>query len=265
MIAARPMLGVGVGRYYRMSMLALPPSLAWLYGQENAHDYFLQTAAELGLVGAAAFLWMLAAILFPLLRSMWRHESLFSTAAFAAAAVAYLLTAVSGHPFLVAEAAIPFWIAMGILAAEHSAPAAHNTLARITAIAIGCVLLLAVPFRPGAPRLHLPPEEEGFGPLQSDDRGVAFREAGNYASLFVEPNVRGIELSMRTAARERGTSVPVGLVVPGTFQREVRVGSEWSTVLVELPGAEPLMPRQRINLLVPAKIEVAQLKIIAAQ
>jgi O-antigen ligase len=265
MIAARPVLGVGVGRYYRMSMLALPPSLAWAYGQENAHDYFLQTAAELGLVGAAAFLWMMAAVLFSPLRSMWRHEARWSTAAFAAAAVAYLLTAVSGHPLLVAEAAIPFWIVLGVLAAEQPASEAHAALPRVTAIAIGCVLLLAAPFGPGEPRMHLPPEEEGFGPLQSDERGVAFREAGSYASLFVEPNVRGVELSMRTAGRERGTSVSVGLVVPGAFQREVRVGPEWSTLLVELPGAEPLMPRQRINLLVPAKVDVAQLKIVAAQ
>jgi O-antigen ligase len=266
MIAARPVLGIGIGRYYRMSMLALPPPLAWSYGQENAHDYFLQIAAELGIVGAAAFLWMMTAVLVPPLRSMWRNEARWSMTAFTVAAVAYLLTAVGGHPFLVAEAAIPFWIVLGILAGEQRTSTAQTALPRTVAIAIGCVLLVAAPFHPGEPRLHLPPEQEGFGPVQTDERGVAFREASDYASLFVEPNVRAVELSMRSAVREKGSgSVPVGVVVRGAFQREVRIGPEWSTLLVELPGAEPLMPRQRINLLLPAKVDVAQLRIIAAQ
>jgi hypothetical protein len=259
-------LGIGIGRYYRMSMLALPPPLAWSYGQENAHDYFLQIAAELGIVGAAAFLWMMTAVLVPPLRSMWRNEARWSMTAFTVAAVAYLLTAVGGHPFLVAEAAIPFWIVLGILAGEQRTSTAQTALPRTVAIAIGCVLLVAAPFHPGEPRLHLPPEQEGFGPVQTDERGVAFREASDYASLFVEPNVRAVELSMRSAVREKGSgSVPVGVVVRGAFQREVRIGPEWSTLLVELPGAEPLMPRQRINLLLPAKVDVAQLRIIAAQ
>jgi O-antigen ligase len=266
MIAARPLTGIGVGRYYRMSMLALPPSLAWVYGQENAHDYFLQTAAELGAFGAAAFLWLMAAVLAPPLSSMWRSDARCSTAAFAAAAAAYLLTAVSGHPFLVAEAAIPFWIVLGILAGERPAPAAHSALARIAAIAIGCVLLLSAPFRPGEPRMRLAPEQEGLGPLHTDARGITFREASDYASLFVEPNVRAVELSMRTGVEGQGSgAVRVGVVVRGAFQRDVLVGPDWSTLLVELPGAEPLMPRQRINLLAAAKVDVAQLKIIAAQ
>ena len=63
MIEARPILGVGAGRYYRLSRLVLPPSLAWFYGQENAHDYFLQITAELGIAGVFVFVWLIAAIL----------------------------------------------------------------------------------------------------------------------------------------------------------------------------------------------------------
>ena len=63
MIEARPLFGVGAGRYYRLSRLVLPPSLAWFYGQENAHDYFLQITAELGIVGVLVFVWLVAVIL----------------------------------------------------------------------------------------------------------------------------------------------------------------------------------------------------------
>ena len=68
---------------------------------------------------------------------------------------------------------------------------------RVWPIAIGAVILLTVPFRPGEPRLRVPPGEDGFGPWQTDERGREFREAHDYASVFVEPNVRAIEIPMK--------------------------------------------------------------------
>ena len=63
MIGARPLFGVGVGQYYRTSPLFLSPQLAWTYGSENAHNYFLQIGGELGLVGLGLFVvWLGAAI-----------------------------------------------------------------------------------------------------------------------------------------------------------------------------------------------------------
>ena len=55
MIDARPLFGVGVGQYYRTSPQFLSPQLAWTYGFENAHNYFLQIGGELGLVGLGLF------------------------------------------------------------------------------------------------------------------------------------------------------------------------------------------------------------------
>src|SRR5205823_12524644 len=49
LIAARPVFGVGIGQYYPLSGLVLSPWLATVYGNENAHNYFLQISAELGL------------------------------------------------------------------------------------------------------------------------------------------------------------------------------------------------------------------------
>jgi O-antigen ligase len=51
MIRARPLFGVGEGQYYPTSRLFLSPQLAWTYGVENAHNFFLQVGGELGVVG----------------------------------------------------------------------------------------------------------------------------------------------------------------------------------------------------------------------
>ena len=53
MMRARPVSGVGIGQYYRMSPLFLSPQLGWAYGAENAHNYFLQIGGELGAYAAA--------------------------------------------------------------------------------------------------------------------------------------------------------------------------------------------------------------------
>ena len=60
MIRARPWFGIGVGQYYPTSPLFFSPTLASAYGAENAHDYFLQLAAELGMLGFAAYAILLA-------------------------------------------------------------------------------------------------------------------------------------------------------------------------------------------------------------
>jgi O-Antigen ligase len=267
MIEERPVFGVGEGRYYSLSRLALPPSLAWYYGLENAHDYFLQTAAELGVFGLATFLWLLAAIIIRPATSVWCDSNRLSAAALAFGAVAYFGTAVGGHPFLVPEAAVPFWIVLGLLASEAHLPARRARFARLWPVAIGCLLLITVPFRPGPPRLRMHAGDDGFGPWRSDERGTAFREAKDFASVFLEGNVRAIEIPMKLGV---GGSVGSGtaavqMAMPGAFRRDVRIGRDWTTFFIDLPGAEPLVPRQRINLLVPSVVDVGQIKIIAAQ
>jgi O-antigen ligase len=50
-----PLFGVGQGDFYQLSPLFNFENLAFLRGGENAHNYFLQTLAETGLVGVIAF------------------------------------------------------------------------------------------------------------------------------------------------------------------------------------------------------------------
>lgn len=62
MIKAFPLMGVGQGNFYHLSadITFSKSHFLALYGGENTHNYFLQTFAELGLVGMIAFVLMFA-------------------------------------------------------------------------------------------------------------------------------------------------------------------------------------------------------------
>ena len=76
MLQLFPVLGLGQGEFYRQSanyQLSQSYFLAIEQNGENAHNYFLQTLAETGLVGGALFALMLA---YPFLRSRRRQDLL---------------------------------------------------------------------------------------------------------------------------------------------------------------------------------------------
>jgi O-antigen ligase len=113
MWATSPVLGVGVGTYYDRSSEFMPPGIRALYGRENAHNYYVQVATELGVIGFVLFLWWLGAGLARVWQSAQRHASDGTLLAVICSCAAYLLTCVTGHPFLVVEAAVPFWASLG--------------------------------------------------------------------------------------------------------------------------------------------------------
>jgi O-antigen ligase len=122
MMATAPLAGVGIGTYYERSSQFMTPALRAIYGHENAHNYFMQTWAELGLIGLLAFLWWLGRAL----GAGWmrvRAEG-WSGQAFAAVCGCgmYLLTCVTGHPFLVVEVAVLFWATLGATVALGAEP-----------------------------------------------------------------------------------------------------------------------------------------------
>jgi len=247
MIAARPWFGVGIGRYYELSRLVFPPSLATVYGYENAHDYFLQILAELGAVGLIPFVWLLVSALAPAAQRLRRDRSHGDLYLFAGMC-AFLATCVSGHPLLVAETAVPFWIALGVLAAARpSSTADTSPRASHIFVAAGAIAILAtVPLRPGVPRLRLPPGVDGFGPPQTSE-GRRFRTAASSAALYVAPTVKFIEIPLRLNRARAGRPVTVLLRQPRWSNHRVDVADAWTAVPVTLPLADPLTPYQRID------------------
>jgi len=254
MIAARPIFGLGIGRYYDFSRLILTPRLGVLYGNENAHDYYLQIAAEIGLAGFAAFAWWLFVLLRPMAGSVADRSRDFVSAGLLVGAAVFLITSLSGHPFLVREAAIPFWMLLGAGAIASRVPISTSVRDRSTprstrvAWIAAALLVVSLPLRPETPRLRLRPGQDGFGEWRTGAEGRV-RDMTAFAAIYIGPKVTGLEITMRLAPDNRGhASMLVVDQEPGFSQHWTVVGRDWTTVHVELPGAAPLMAYQRINM-----------------
>jgi O-Antigen ligase len=248
MIAARPLFGVGVGRYYTTSALALPPYLAWWYGRENAHNYFLQLASELGLIGTVAFFWLLIATVGDAARSALAGRTDALAGGALAGIAAYLITCLAGHPFLVPETALPLWVTLGIVATvrptqDHQTGSVRLPFRELIAGA----LLLSVAWRPGPPNFRLRPAEAGWGPWQTDERGMQFHTFTRFASLVFAPAVDSVDLPMRAEIIPPAASGTVTISAPGLPPRNILLGREWSKVTVQLPAADPLVPGRRVS------------------
>jgi len=117
MVGDKPTFGQGPGtfvsklrNYYRPGDKGSRPPY------ENAHNYFVQVAAETGLLGLAGFLWIVASSLiagFARSSEAERRRARLLTLGIGG----YLITAFSGHPLVLSEQAFLFWGSLGILGA----------------------------------------------------------------------------------------------------------------------------------------------------
>jgi O-antigen ligase len=277
MIRARPLSGVGIGQYARMSPLFLTPQLAWSYGFENAHNYFLQIGGELGIPGFAFFtIWVVSAFAV-MVRSLDRTGDARLLGA-VCGVVAFLMTCVTGHPLLVSEVAFPFWIQFGLTLALAASPllnasiaarveresamapepaassSGRNAYARLlrplTACAAGLVMAATVagavagPVQPSAS-----PAVDGFYGWETAEDGRRVRWTGRYGSLFVPADVKRVYVPIRVPV-DRPTIVPmpVDIVIGGRRHGRVLAGTDWGTLDLPLPDAAPPARFKRIDL-----------------
>ncbi|HJZ76780.1 MAG TPA: O-antigen ligase family protein, partial [Vicinamibacterales bacterium] len=113
MIASAPLFGVGIGRYIEESGRFMPSSIYWFFFRENAHNNFLQVGGELGLIGLAAFTWLIAAGAARLLRGARVDSGDGLLRGGMAGLAVFIMTWLAGHPLLTPEVAVPFWILAG--------------------------------------------------------------------------------------------------------------------------------------------------------
>jgi O-antigen ligase len=200
MFASAPVFGVGVGHYFDRSAAFMPAALRELYGNENAHNYFAQQFAELGLVGGLLFAWLVWALVaagWAAVRQQGEPPSATMVGLFAGVG-AYLLTCLTGHPLLVPEAAFPFWIAAGALVATaHSAP--RRMHARLAAVLIVSVLLVSSVARAAASyaRVAEPPPGYGFHGVETAVDGTTFRWMTRHAVTYVPGGSGFVRLRLR--------------------------------------------------------------------
>jgi len=266
MIAARPLVGVGIGQYYPASTLFLTPELAWNYGSENAHNNFLQIGAELGVPGLVLFSAFIGAGLWRAMRALTVAPRDFRLLGVAGGIAAFAATCFVGHPFLIDEVAIPFWAQFGLMLGlagstlenhrlttrdEPASRGPRSWLLTAATVTVAAYIALAVPIRAVGRDIE-PPESQavdGFYGWESGAEGERYRWTERYASVFVPAGVVHVDIPIRIPA-----SVPGLKPVAVTMSTNGRTGSttfatnSWTIVPVDVPQPQSPARFTRINL-----------------
>src|SRR5262249_21879805 len=264
MIAARPFLGVGAGRYYPESPMFFTPRLAYTYGRENAHNNFLQIAVETGVVGIALFGIFAIGGIVPIARALGRTPRDWRLLGAFAGIVGFLVTCLTSHPLLVTEVASAFWIQFALAVclgssallnrgdAQGSPEGLRHDNKRYSwgkplglpvsnllglATVIGSAFVIAsIPLRAFGRAPGPPPsaDVDGLYVWETGSDGQRFRWTKEYASVFVPPGSERIELPLRapqTGDARHPRSVEVSA---GGQQREVDIGNQWTLVPIDV-------------------------------
>lgn len=201
MIASEPAFGIGLGEFHQRSGEFATPELIAKFPaavHENAHNNFLQVAAELGLIGGAAFTWLVCAALLLAARKAAADRLRLLVLA---GVGAFVLSWLGGHPLLVPETAYVFWLLLGVAAGTAPAGAA-STSARRTWIVAACVIALVatVPWRVRARMNEADLEHIGIGVSrwQVSPDGVRYRQGEGHATLFVPTGAFKFRVNPRT-------------------------------------------------------------------
>ncbi len=261
MIAARPITGVGIGQYYDASALFLSPFLGWTYGRENAHNFFLQVCGELGVFGAAPLIALFALALCLGARALLASPGNARLLGCQAGIAIMLATCLTGHPLLLDEVSIAFWILLGVSYAAAGAAAAvpqdpqprrWYERSRVSGWAPAAAVVVVVAVDCAVARRPLAPPDSvavtGFEPWEQAD-GTRFRWTHEYASLFVPRNATRVAIPVRMPI-DVPQLAPMG--VSSRVLRSVRghlvAGREWATLDVDLPPIDTLQFYRRIDL-----------------
>jgi O-antigen ligase len=238
--ATHPLFGIGVGEFYNRSPEFMSREMLAIYPRENAHNNYLQILAELGIVGLAAFLWLLYASLAPRrsdLKAFWTegkwnglHVGL----------LVFLVTCLSGHPLLVPEVAYIFWIALGLAAADRQEAignAGSSRRARTVAAVLCAFVLVSLPIRISSARQAKNLQDVVFGVShwRVDATGVAYRRLATDATFFIPAAGTFVDIPLRVS-EPFAEPVSVSISFDDVFaNRVVLEGTDWRRVHLLLP------------------------------
>jgi O-antigen ligase len=252
MIASRPVFGIGLGEFYQRSGEFSSPDLVQLFPpavHENAHNNFLQVAAELGLAGGLTFAWLIAAILTLAFRGAARTRRAADTLR-AAAVAGFIITWLGGHPLLIPDIAFPFWIAAGALAGGMlTEQAPREPVPRRRALVAVALLVIAVtlPWRMRTMLRETDLEHVGFGVSgwTGFDDTERYRAAVDHATLFV-PADQGFGLRVKPLTDH---PIPLELRLDGRVADVVvLVPNQWNDIRILRRSERPASRFSRLDL-----------------
>jgi hypothetical protein len=278
-LAARPITGVGIGQFPdRVAAFHPDPALAEKFSliRFNAHNQFLEVAAELGVIGGLLFIGMFAAIL-------WRAWKAFRTSrdpalgGAIAGVVAFLITCLAGQPLLYNVVAFPFWMVLGVLLAAgdtpaeaahaRPTPASRRLWSRLIA---GFLVLLAlsIPVRvwQGKERVNFALARYGFSGLLEASDGRKYRLVRDDGTFFTYPHARWLKLPIQRDVEAGRNRLEVDVSLDGRRARTLTLADdEWQTVEFMIP-ADANRRFRRVDLTVRAPAGVAaQVRVGAAE
>jgi hypothetical protein len=226
MLLAEPVFGVGVGQYFLWSHQFSVPEILAYYQRENAHNNFAQIAGELGIAGLVSFVAVLGV-------SLWhRHRepqsSLFRLPVLLGLA-AFMMTWLGGHPLLVAEAAYPFWIALGLAAALVASDSRGELPVALVGLAV-VLLLVSIPIRVAAKASHLD--------LSRISYGLTTRQVmTSRARFFVPAGHSLVEFPLRARGASDEKPVEIDVFIDGRASNGITLSDRsWRRSLIELSG-----------------------------
>jgi hypothetical protein len=228
-----------------------------IYRTENAHNNFLQVAGELGGIGLAAFLALLAA-------AFWRSRSAPAAGALArpmlAGVAVFVVTWLGGHPLLAPVVAYPFWIAAGAIGAAGApigrdrperfddtsfgagtmSPRGTGAGSAAVAAALAAVLLIAsIPIRLDSKLQTLDWTRIAYGlhEWEVGPSGERFRWSRERVGFYVTESASAVSVPLRAISVTETTPVAVDVFVAERAASQVRLSDTgWATVEVQLSG-----------------------------
>jgi O-antigen ligase len=258
MVADEPLFGVGIGGFRGHSGSLMTKRLRDMFPRENAHNYYLQLLAELGLLGFAPFVWVLAAAG----RRMWigirAGHGGSPAVGTAAGLLAFVLTWLAGHPTLMVEVGAAFWILVGAGIGMTSQPGDGRPAARrarwwsVALVVIALGIGLSIPMRAAEAihRARLSGASIGCSAWMLDESGATVRWiTASRAQFHLPGSATGVRIPLRLVSDDPAAEAVVVVLIDGRRVGDVRLpAGAWTTFSVMLPeGAADSLHRIEVE------------------